>query len=95
VYRITVSPRARRDLVEIVDYISKDNPNAAEQFGRAILNHIELLATFPRVGAPLKGRPEIRKLLHSPVRIYYRVDEKRKRVQILHFWHSARKEPKL
>jgi hypothetical protein len=32
-------------------------------------------------------------VLHTPVRIYYRIDEARKSVEILHFWRAARQQP--
>jgi plasmid stabilization system protein ParE len=38
-------------------------------------------------------RPGIRKLLHAPYKIYYRVHIRRKVVEILHFWHGARQDP--
>jgi len=95
VFQVTISPRARRDLLEIIDYIRQDNPGAAERFGTELLNHTELLADFPHIGAQVSQRSGVRKLLHTPIRIYYRVDERRKVVEILHFWHAARQEPDL
>jgi len=92
VFQIVVSRSAKRDLLQIVDYIRRDNPSAAERFAAAILNHVEMLARFPRMGEPVEKRPGVRKLLHTPVRIYYRIDEEQNRVEILHFWHAARRE---
>ena len=94
-FKVIISPRARHDLLEIIDYIREDNPNAAERFGNDLLNHTELLAEFPHIGAPVNERSRVRKLLHTPVRIYYRVDEPRNVVEILHFWHAARRQPDL
>jgi plasmid stabilization system protein ParE len=37
----------------------------------------------------------VRKIVHSPIRIYYRLDEDRNMVEILHFWHGSRRNPKL
>jgi plasmid stabilization system protein ParE len=65
----------------------------AEHFGNALLDHIRILASFPFLGARLLRRPAVRKLLHSPIRVYYRVDEKRKAVEILRFSHVAQREP--
>ncbi len=94
-YQVVISPRARHDLLQIVDYIREDNPSAAERFGNALLNHTELLANFPHIGTPVNQRSGVRKVLHTPVRIYYRIDEERKVVEILHFWHAARHQPDL
>jgi plasmid stabilization system protein ParE len=95
VFKVIVSPRARHDLLEIIDYIRQDNPAAADRFGNELLNHTELLADFPHIGALIRQRSGVRKLLHTPIRIYYRIDEQRSVVEILHFWHAARQEPDL
>jgi len=95
VFKVIVSPRARRDLLEIIDYIRQDNPKAAERFGSELLDHAQLLADFPYIGAPVQQRSGVRKLLHTPIRIYYRVHARRGVVEILHFWHSARRHPDL
>ena len=94
-FKVDISPRARNDFLEIIDYIREDNPNAAERFGNDLLNHTELLADFPHIGTTVRPRSGVRKVLHTPVRIYYRVNEERKVVEILHFWHAARREPDL
>jgi toxin ParE1/3/4 len=93
-FKILFTEDSLSDLEAILDYIRADDPEAAARFGDAILNHIELLATFPHIGAPVKRRARVRKILHTPVRIYYRIDEEREVVEILHFWHAARQEPK-
>jgi toxin ParE1/3/4 len=93
-YKILYNEDALADLEAILDYIRADNPTAAERFGTAILDHIELLQSFPRLGVRVSELPEIRKFTHSPIRIYYRIHEDRKMVEILHFWHGARSDPK-
>jgi len=81
------------DLEVILDYIREDNPDAAERFGAALLNHVELLQSFSRIGVLGPRRPGIRKLLHTPICIYYRIRENPGLIEILHFWHVARKQP--
>lgn len=88
-FRILYTEESVADLEAILDYIRADNLEAARRFGSALINHVGLLASFPHVGAPVARRTEVRKLLHSPVRIYYRIDERRKAIEILHFWHTA------
>lgn len=92
-FKIVVSPRAWSDFFSIFDYIEQDNPTAASSFGAALLNEIELLAVFPHIGALVHQRLGVRKLLYTPIRIYYRVDNSSRTVEILHFWHAARQEP--
>ena len=94
-FEILFTEDSLNDLEAILDYIRADDPEAALHFGNALLDHIELLAVFPHIGAPVEQREQVRKVLHTPIRIYYRIDEKRKTVEILHFWHSARQEPLL
>lgn len=92
-FKILFTEDALIDLEIVLDYIRADDPEAAARFGNALLNHIELLATFPHIGAPVKRRKGVRKILHTPVRIYYRIDQEKRVIEILHFWHSARQEP--
>ena len=92
-FQILFTEDALIDLEIILDYIRADDPEAAARFGNALLNHIELLSTFPHIGAPVKRRGRVRKVLHTPVRIYYRIDEEKQIIEILHFWHTARQEP--
>jgi plasmid stabilization system protein ParE len=92
-YRILYTEDALEDLQAVLDYIVFDNPQAAERFGTALLNHVDLLRSFPRLGAPVPKRPGVRKMLHNPIRIYYRVHEPKRQIEILHFWHGARSLP--
>jgi toxin ParE1/3/4 len=92
-FKVIFSEQSLNDLEDILDYISVDSPEAAARFGNDLLNHIELLAAFPRMGTPLPHALGIRNILHTPVRIYYHVNEDQQAIEILHFWHAARQEP--
>jgi plasmid stabilization system protein ParE len=94
-YKILFTEDALDDLENILDYIRADNESAAETFGMALLKHVELLQNFPRIGTPVSQRPNVHKILHSPVRIYYRLHEHKSVTEILHFWHGAHREPRL
>jgi plasmid stabilization system protein ParE len=91
-YKTLFTEDALVDLEILLDYIRADDPAAAERFGTALLNHVELLQKSPRIGVPVSKRRAVRK---SPVRIYYRLHEDRRLIEILHFWHAGRKPPKL
>jgi plasmid stabilization system protein ParE len=95
VFTVIVSPRAWRDFFEIFDYIREDSPDAAARFCSALLEHTNLLAAFPHIGVPVTDFPHVRSVLHTPIRVYYRVNDKRQSVEIVHFWHTARRRPKL
>ena len=73
--------------------VAGEPPETTEQFADALFDHIDLLQAFPYVGAPCKGDPQVRRLLHSPLYVYYRLDERRGAIEILHFWHCSREEP--
>lgn len=45
---------------------------------------------FPYIGSPVDGRPGVRQFVHTPVLIYYRVNEAPNFVEVLHFWHGSR-----
>jgi toxin ParE1/3/4 len=92
-YKILFSESALTDLEALLEFIERDNPDAAEHFGNSLLNHVDLLGSFPRIGEPVPRRRGIRKLLHTPIRIYYRIHEDRKVVEIIQFRHGARRRP--
>lgn len=64
-----------------------------QRFCDALLNHVDLLGTFPHIGVVLARQPNVRSVLHTPVRIYYRIDDFRECVEIIHFRHTARRNP--
>ena len=62
-----------------------------------ILEHVELLSRLPLIG-PIYERDRSRRtreILCRNYRIFYRVDDAQRRVEILSVWHGARREPKL
>ena len=54
------------------------------------LNHVDLLQNFPYLGIPMKHFSGVRRLHHSPIHVYYRIDESRKMIEVLYFWYAAR-----
>ena len=93
-YRLLYTQRALNDLAEIIGYIAEDDAEAASRFGASLLDHVDLLIRFPRLGSVVSKRSRVRKLLHSPVLVYYRVDEDKRLIEILHFRHGGRMPPK-
>lgn len=62
-YQVTLAPSARRDLEEIVRYISLDAPDRALELGRLLMAKTKSLVHFPEMGElcrslaiPLSGR---------------------------------------
>jgi toxin ParE1/3/4 len=85
------TPRARNDLRDILEYIAKENPAAADRVRRAFLDAAKLVATRPHLGLRNAKIPELRSRLVAryPYRIHYRVEDAD--VWIIHIRHSARR----
>lgn len=94
-FKIIFSPESLEHLGEIAQYIAKDNPDAALHFGMKMLDRAALLADFPELGQPYSKRPGVRRLSVRPYAIYYRVRFETRTIEVLRFWHGARREPNL
>ena len=93
--KIIFSPQAIADLRAAVQFIAKDNPDAAARVGHALIDRVAILENFPLIGSPYLKRPGVRKLVSHPYVIYYRVRVEENCVDILRYWHGARSEPEL
>jgi toxin ParE1/3/4 len=93
-YHIVYTQRALNDLAEIIRYIAEDNREAATRFGNALLDHIDLLQHYPRMGSTIRERANVRRLVHSPIVVYYQVHEGENAVEILHVRHGSRQPPR-
>ena len=92
-YGLLFTQTALNDLADIVEHIAKDDADAASLFGDALLDHVDLLTRFPRMGSTIRKRSRVRKLLHSPLLVYYLIHEDKRLVEVLHFRHASRKAP--
>ena len=94
-YQVALSPSARRDLRDIVRYISLDSPERALRFGRLLVDSTKRLAEFPELGrvVPEFALPGLREIVVRPYRIIYSVDHADCRVDIIRYWHGARGTP--
>ncbi len=82
-----------RRLESIVGRIAKDNPDAAERFGLRLVDQAELLSDFPELGRPYPKRNGVRVMVCRPFLIFYRLNSSARKVEILDFWHGARRDP--
>jgi plasmid stabilization system protein ParE len=92
-FQLRLTSQAARDLRNIVSYIARDNPAAAERFGIALVEKAELLKSFPMLGKRVKGTEEHRVLVHAPILIFYRADIAGEVIVVKRFWHGARRAP--
>jgi len=93
-YTLRYTKKALNDLDEIIGRIAEDDDEAASRFGGSLLDHVDLLARFPRMGALIRKRRSVRKLVHSPILIYYRISENKHLVEVIHLRHGARRPPR-
>ncbi len=84
--------RARHELLQIRDYIAADNPTAAEQAARRILETAERLRNTPHIGRPgrISGTREF-VIARTPFIIVYRVRDQI--IEILRVRHASRRWP--
>ena len=82
-FRVEIKEPAIADLAEIVTYIAQDNPDAASALGNNLLDAALSLARTPDKGSPYPKLANIRKLTLRPYKIFYRVHETRKAVEVL------------
>jgi toxin ParE1/3/4 len=94
-FRVEITGPAIADLAEIVSYIALDNPAAAKALGENLLDAALSLGKAPFKGSPYPKLAGVRKLTLPPLKIFYRVNDRTREVEILRFWHSARREPRL
>src|SRR5437764_9951507 len=94
-YQVALSRSARRDLRDIVRYISVDSPERALQFARFLISNTRRLADFPEMGrvVPEFADPSIREIVVRSYRVIYRVDHGDCRIDVARFWHGARGTP--
>jgi toxin ParE1/3/4 len=83
------------DLADIVKFIAQEDQEAAERVGNRIVDHVTILQTFPEIGPIFRrrSRGNVRQIICRPFKIYYRVRDEHRMVQILHVWHGARQDP--
>ena len=94
-YNLVYLPAARRDMVEIVQYIGKNlkNPSAANHLAEALVEAADSILKFPYASPayiPIKPlKHEDRKLVQNYL-IFYWVDEQRKCVTIARVIYAKR-----
>ena len=62
-YSVGLNDQAAEDLADIVSFIARDNPSAAEKVGLGLVETAFSLARFPYRGQQMKSLPKARKLV--------------------------------
>jgi plasmid stabilization system protein ParE len=91
-WKIIFAPQALEELEQIVHFIAQDDSEAAIRFGDYLANRAESLANFPDLGTPYRRRANVRRLLCRSYYIYYRIQRREQVIEIMDYWHSARRD---
>ena len=95
-YRVILSRPALRDLSEIACFVAgESSPETAERIGNELLDLAESLAKLPLRGSLLRSRLGARRVLLAPYLVVYRVDQAKREVRVLRFWHAKRNPDEL
>ena len=92
-WKIIFAPQALEELEQIVRYIAREDADTAVRFGDYLVNRAESLVNFPDLGTPYRRRANVRRLLCKSYYIYYRIQRKEQVIEIMDYWHSARRAP--
>jgi plasmid stabilization system protein ParE len=93
--KVRWSAHASRDLLEVLDFLARESPPAAEKFLRRLEAGLRRVASFPDSGRPvLELLPEDesqREVIVNPYRVGYAI--RSKGVVVLYVVHQARRFP--
>jgi toxin ParE1/3/4 len=87
--KILFTPTGRRQFLEAIAYIHRDNLTAAVSFREKAAKTLSRLGKFPELGGLLPEFPDLpfREVIVRPYRFFYRTKDKT--VWIVAVWHGA------
>ena len=87
--KILFTPTGRRQFLEAIAYIHRDNPSAAVAFRKSAEKTIARLKRFPKSGRSIPEFSDLpfREVIVKPYRFFYKI--KGTTVWIVAVWHSA------
>ena len=87
--KLRFTPSARNQFLAALDFIRRDNPDAAWRFRRRVEKILRRLEEFPESGRVIPGFPDLpyREVVIPPYRFFYRL--KGDTVWIVAVWHGA------
>ena len=92
--KLRFAPRASNDLINIADFIAAESPQGARRVRDSILESLQLLADFPRLGRR-QSVEGVRKHLTRKYGyvVYYLVDDAADELVVVTIQHPARAHP--
>jgi toxin ParE1/3/4 len=94
-YHVSITARAERDFASLYSEIDAEESDVALRWFRGLMGAILSLEELPYRCPVTPEKAQLRQLLYGKepnvYRVIYRILEKRKRVQVLHIRHGARR----
>src|SRR5689334_22819565 len=96
-FEIVWTEPASADLLDIYQFIAQSNPRAARRTLKSILDQVDLLRSVPQIGTayPRGADGPYRETASDKYRIFYKIQESSRRIEVLTIWHGARRDPHL
>lgn len=91
--KLVYTEEAVADLKRLREFVAVHNPSAAARIASELVNKIELLPDFPKMGAPVEMAPEpesIRDIVFGKYIVRYSVHSTT--IIILRLWHTLEGE---
>jgi plasmid stabilization system protein ParE len=92
-WQVAITDQADADLGNVVAFLARKSPTAAERIGLELVDLIFSLDQMPKRGAPMRKRPSLRKIAHRHHLVIFRVNEAEALVEIVRVWDN-RQDPK-
>ena len=94
-YRVQWAASALADFLEAVEFIRREQPNAARELYAETSRRTKLLRTHPMLGrvVPEFENRFLREIILRPYRVIYRILPREDRIEILAVVHSSRLLP--
>jgi toxin ParE1/3/4 len=92
-FKVVWTEPAICDLERIDHFLRRRNPAVANRVGENVLKKAGLLAQHPELGPVWEEDPAWRYLVLRPYRLYYRILEESRVVEISHLRHGSRDNP--
>ena len=87
---VRITPRAERDIAEIIGYVEAFSPQGARNVALRLQQTFRILGEQPRTGAPTQRNDVFVKIVPGyPYKVFYRLSSGA--VEILHIRHSSRR----
>lgn len=97
VYQVVWTLEALKTYLQIIAYLETNwTEREVISFARSVEDKIMLLSSYAGIGSPFSKKHKIRKtLVHKEVQLYYRVNLKKRQIELVTFWNVKQNPNKL